>query len=72
MVGSQDEVKGSQKKDFVEAAMGFCGSEEGEKCVSSYAQLHIDDVLTADQQWLCCVLLRCPLFAHPFTVARQG
>lgn len=72
MVGSQDEVKGSQKKDFVEAAMGFCGSGEGEKSVSSYAQIHTGDGLTADQQWLCCVLLRCPLLAHTSIVAHQG
>lgn len=69
MVGSQDEVKGSQKKDCVEAAKGFCGSGEGEKCVSTYAQLHIDGGLTADQQWPCCVLPRCPLLAHTSTVA---
>lgn len=69
MVGSQDEVKGSQRKDFVEAALGFCGSGEGDKCVSSYAQLCIDDGLTAEQQWLCCVLLRSPLLAHTSIVA---
>jgi len=73
MVGSKNEVKGSQKKLFVEAATGCYGRGGGEKHVSHLMLgSTLMMVLKADGQWPCCVLLKCFLLAHASYVAQQS
>lgn len=67
------EVRGSQKKHLVEAATSCCGRGGGEKRVSDLMLgSMLITVLTADRQWLCCVLLRCVLLTHTSCMAQRS
>lgn len=55
------EVKGSQKRHFVQAATGFCGRGGGQKLVSPCAELHVDNVLNSG----LAVAVLCSLEAFP-------